>query len=184
MKNLKAAFVLAILVAATIAAQAQTPVFVPGNASGFFGNPADEMNPLVSAITVTGSGTITVTYVSGVVYDAGCGSNGCGPNGAKWNTGSAQSPLMEAKGVSGGWEGNLDALIGVFVSASRVNRSGFNPVDGTKDVTKVGIMPNGLFFIGTGINLPVTEAGTLYLGINDYSVGDNSGGFNVTVSFQ
>ena len=185
MKNLKVAIVLAILVAAaTTTAHAQNQVFVPGNASGFFGNPADEINPLVAGITVTGPGTITVTYVSGVVYDAGCGSNGCGPTGAKWKMNGAQSPLQEAKGVSGGAIHNLDALIGVFVPASRVNRSGFNPVDGTKDVTKVGIMPNGLFFIGTGISLPVTEAGTLYLGINDWGVGDNSGGFNVDVSVQ
>jgi len=184
MKNLKVALVLAILVAAAATtAHAQNQVFVPGNASGFFGNPADEINPLVAGISVTGPGTITVTYVSGVVTDAG-GGNDIGPTGVKWNTGSAQTPLQEAKGVSGGWIKNLDALIGVFVSASRVNRSGFNPVDGTKDVTKVGVMPNGLFFIGTGISLPVTEAGTLYLGINDWAVGDNGGGFNVTVSVQ
>jgi len=183
MKNLKVAFVLAILVAAaTMAARAQNQIFVPGNASGFFGNPADEMNPLVSAITVTGPGNITVTYDSGKVTDAG--GIDTGPDGVPCKN-CAQLPLEEAKGT---WNNvrapHLDALIGVFVPASRVNQSGFAAVDGTKGVVPVGIMPNGLFFIGTGKTFPVTEAGTLYLGINDYAVGDNGGGFNVTVSVQ
>jgi len=43
-------------------------------------------------------------------------------------------------------------------------------------------MPNGLFFIGTGKTFSVHHAGTLFLGINDTLVGDNSGGFNVTVT--
>ena len=62
MKIPKIALVLVVfVVATTIAAQAQTNVFVPGNASGYFGRPADRLNPLVSAITVTGPATITVT---------------------------------------------------------------------------------------------------------------------------
>jgi hypothetical protein len=77
---------------------------------------------------------------------------------------------------------NLDALIGVFVPQSRVQKTGFSPIDGTKGVAKVGIMPCNLFFIGTGKTFPVSEAGTLYLGINDWYVGDNGGGFNVTVT--
>ena len=53
MKTTKIAFLLVLfLAAATMAASAQTQVFVPGNASGYFGNPADQINPLVSAITV------------------------------------------------------------------------------------------------------------------------------------
>ena len=185
MKNAKIALVLVMLAAAaTITAHAQNQVFVPGNASGFFGNPADEINPLVAGITVTGPGTITVTYVSGVVYDVGCPSKGCGPNGVTCK-GCAQFPLLEAKGVlPSGAKYHLDALVGVFVPACRVNSPGFTPVDGTKGVVPVGIMPGGLLFIGTGRTIPVTQAGTLYLGINDNWVSDNSGGFNVTVSVQ
>ena len=185
MKNAKIALVLVMLAAAaTITVHAQNQVFVPGNASGFFGNPADQINPLVSAITVTGPGTITVTYVSGLVTWDGQGDT-AGPNGApcKRCKGS-QLPLQEGRGVGQGAIPNVAALIGVFVPAARVNRSGFQAVDGTKNVARVGIMPNGLFFIGTGISLPVTEAGTLYLGINDWYVSDNSGGFNVDVSAQ
>ncbi len=105
-----------------------------------------------------------------------------GPNGGSCPNGCAQLPLEEAKGVFLGPIGRLDALIGVFVPASRVNRSGFAAVDGTKGVATVGIMPNKLFFIGKSKTFPVTEAGTLYLGINDNYVGDNGGGFNVTVT--
>lgn len=44
---------------------------------------------------------------------------------------------------------------------------GFLAIDGTKGAALVGIMPGGLFFIGTGKTFSVTEAGTLFLRIND-----------------
>lgn len=183
MKNKKVALVLVVWVAAaSMAAFAQTQVLVPGNASGFFGNPADEIVPLVPAITVSGPATIAVTYVSGTVTDVG-GIN-TGPDGAKWNTGGAQSPLQEADAVSGGIINNLDSLIGAFVPAFRANSASFTAIDGTKDATRVGIPPDQVFFIGTGKTFSVTYAGTLFLGINDWGVGDNGGGFTVTVSAQ
>ncbi len=43
-------------------------------------------------------------------------------------------------------------------------------------------MPDALFFIGTGKTFRTGEAGTLFLGINDCRVGDNGGGFTVTVT--
>jgi hypothetical protein len=188
MKITKVALLLAAFVAAaTIFANAQTQVSVPGNASGYFGNPADQNNPLVAAITVSEPGTITVTYVSGLVSD-GVHKN-IGPNGVRCKGKKCgQLPLEEAKGVFNGgkWQRVYQALalIGVFVSSDRVNLSGFTAADGTKGVEPVGIMPGGLFFIGTGKTFTVTEAGTLYLGINDNWVSDNYGGFNVTVSAQ
>jgi hypothetical protein len=183
MKNMKIAFVLLMFIAAiTLGARAQTQVFVPGTASGYFGNPQDQAVPFVPAITVGGPGTITVTYLSGTVTDC-CGID-TGPNGVKYNTHGTQWPLQEAHGVSGGIVYNEDALIGVFVPQSRVLRKGFNAIDGTKDATRVGIMPGNLFFIGEGKTFDVKEAGTLFLGINDITVGDNGGGFNVEVSFQ
>jgi len=138
----------------------------------------------VPAIIVDGPATITVTYVSGQV-DWGAG-NLVGPDGGFWNTNHGmQDPLQEAHGISGGTVHNHAALIGVFVPRSRVqDRRGFNAIDGTKDATRVGIKPNTLFFIGSGKTIPVTKAGTLYLGINDCIVSDNSGGFNVEVSAQ
>lgn len=180
MKNTKIALVL-FVATATIAARAQTQVFVPGNASGAFGNGINQVVPFVPAITVTGPGTITVTYVSGTV-DYGVGVE-VGPNGGSYPGKGGQWPLQEARGIAPHTKiNNMAALIGVFVPQSRVLRKGFNALDGTKNVTRVGIMPGGLFFIGESRTFDVKEAGTLYLGINDPGVADNSGGFTVEVS--
>ncbi|MGA8151636.1 MAG: hypothetical protein WB952_11850 [Terriglobales bacterium] len=183
MRITKLALVLVLFVAAaTMTAQAQqdVQVFVPGTASGYFGNPQDQAVPFVSALTVSGPGTITVTYISGTVTDC-CGIN-TGPNGVEFNARGQQWPLQEAHGRSGGIINNEDALIGVFVPQSRVLCKGFTAIDGTKNATRVGIMPNKLFFIGEGKTFDVTEAGTLFLGINDIVVGDNGGGFTVEVT--
>ncbi len=171
--------VLVLIVSATTTA-AQTTVFVPGNTNGCFGHPVDRCVPLVAALAISGPGTITVTYVSGTVTDA-FGVN-TGPNGVSFNVGTSQTPLQEANGVSGGTIGNLDALIGVFVPSSRVGAAGFKAIDGTKDRSRAGIVPCRLFFIGTGKTFSVGGAGTLFLGINDYFVGDNGGGFTVAVT--
>jgi Domain of unknown function DUF11 len=158
----------------------QHQVFVPGNASGYFGNPADIVVPFISAITVQGPATISVSYVSGTVLDC-CGVN-TGPNGASFNAEGAQMPLQEADGVAGGTVDNLDSLIGVFVPAQTVGTANFKAIDGTKNVTPAGIVPCGLFFIGEGKTFDVGYAGTLFLGINDFHVSDNGGGFTVEVS--
>ncbi len=171
-----------VLIAAATSAAAQTQVYVPGNASGFFGNPADIQVPMVAALTVSGPGTITVTYVSGMV-NYGWGLSG--PKGVPIDSGwDVQFPLQEAIGVTAPTATRVAALIGVFVPQSRVQEAGFSALDGTKNVTPFGIMPGGLFFIGTGKTFSVHEAGTLFLGINDCGVGDNSGGFTVTVAAQ
>ena len=112
---------------------------VPGNASGAFGNPIDLAVPLVPAISVNGPSSILVSYVSGTVTDAG-GVN-TGPDGVPWDATGAQSPLLEASAFAGGTIPNLDALIGVFVPKSRVSLSGFQAVDGTKNLAPVGIHP-------------------------------------------
>jgi len=174
---------LSILTLAATTAVAQNQVFVPGNASGFFGNVADIQVPLIPAITVSGASWITVTYVSGTVTDC-CGVD-TGPDGVPWDVGlGSQLPLQEQHGVAFAKANNLDALIGVFVPQKIVQRKGFKALDATKAVAYVGIMPNGLFFIGTGKKIWAGQAGTLFLGINDCWVSDNGGGFNVTVSAQ
>jgi hypothetical protein len=174
---------LLVLVVAETTAAAQTQVFVPGTASGNFGNPSDIPVPLVAALTVSGPGTITVTYASGLVTWDGQGDT-TGPNGTSACTDcdGMQFPLDEAHGIGLRNSKHLGALIGVFVPQSRVQKAGFSALDGTKNVTSVGIMPNGLFFIGTGKTFSAHQAGTLFLGINDTEVGDNSGGFTVTVT--
>jgi len=170
--------VLVLTVAATNAA-AQTQVFVPGNTNGCFGNAVDECIPLVAALTVSGPGKISVAYISGTVTDVGVNT---GPDGVPWTDPRFQIPLQEKLGVWLWRMTHLDGLIGVFVPQSKVQRKGFSALDGTKGVTRVGIMPDGLFFIGSGKTFHVSEAGTLFLGINDCWVGDNGGGFTVMVT--
>jgi len=184
MKSIKLALVLVVFIAAaTMAATAQqdVQVFVPGNASGYFGNRNDVAVPFVPALTVTGPGTITVTYISGTV-NWGSGA-AVGPNGGPYPASGFQFPLQEAKGQAPHTKiGNIAALIGAFVSQARVLCKGFTAIDGTKNATRVGIMPNKLFFIGEGITFEAKEAGTLFLGINDTLVSDNEGGFTVEVT--
>ena len=176
-------FTVLVLIAVATPAVAQTQVFVPANATGNFGNPSDVPAQLVAALTVSGPGTITITYVSGLVTWDTLGHT-TGPNGTSACTGcdGMQFPLDEALGFGLRNSKQLGALIGVFVPRSRVQKAGFSALDGTKNVTPVGVMPNGLFFIGTAKTFSVHHAGTLFLGINDTFVGDNSGGFTVTVT--
>jgi hypothetical protein len=184
MRSMITAFLLSLFVVTiTLGAHAQTQVFVPGNASGYFGRDVYGLVPLVPAIAVGGPGTITVTYVSGTV-DYGMGIE-VGPNGGSYPASGGQFPLQEARGVAPHTKvNNMAALMGVFVPQAKVARKGFTAIDGTKNATRVGIMPGGLFFIGEGKTFAVKEAGTLFLGINDPGVDDNTGGFTVEVSFQ
>ena len=186
MKSTKIALVLLLFVAAMAMfahAQQDVQVFVPGTASGYFGNPVDMVVPFVPAITVNGPATVTVTYVSGTVIWDTVGDS-TGPNGTPDCRAckGMQFPLHEARGIGLGTIKNLGALIGAFVPQERAAHQGFSAIDGTKNATRGGIMPNKLFFIGEGLTFDVKEAGTLFLGINDTIVGDNSGGFTVDVT--
>lgn len=181
MRNIRVVALALFVIAAMTPVVAQTTVFVPGNATGYFGYPVNIVVPLVSAITVSGPGTITVTYLSGSV-DYGMGIH-VGPNGGSFPGAGGQFPLQEAKGVAQTSKvRNTAALIGVFVPQSRVQLGGFTAVDGTKNVARVGIIPDGLFFIGESKTVTVKEAGTLFLGINDGGAVDNTGGFTVQVT--
>jgi hypothetical protein len=189
-----AAIMFALLVAsfAPATATAQTSVFVPGNAGGCFGNNPGGGNyqcvPFVPALTVSGPGTITITYVSGIVTWTPCCTTGplgvtCSASGPPTGCGLSQTPLSESRGTQPKKTIiKIGALIGAFVPQARAQAEGFQPLDGSKNVAPVGIMPGTVFFIGTGRTITVTEAGTLFLGINDWYVPDNSGGFNVTVT--
>ena len=169
-----------LLVTVSIVADAQVTVFVSGKASGDFGNPVATLVPFVPALTVTGPSTIQITYISGMVQ-FGIGLI-TGPNGAPWDLGPVQTPLQETNGVAHGHVNNLAALIGAFVPKSRVDTPGFQAIDGTKNLTPAGIIPERLFFIGTSKTIHVNVAGTLFLGINDEGIEDNAGGFTVQVT--
>ncbi len=189
---LSAATLSLLIALITIRAGAQTQITVPGNASGIFGNQHDRYVsgifdnhydlhvPFVPAITVNGPATIKISYVAGTV--TGIGGVDTGPNGVPWDTHRNQSPLQEKDGIAGGRIPNLDALIGAFVCKGRSDSPKFSAIDGTKGVVRVGIVPEALFFVGEGITYEAKEAGTLYLGINDWTVSDNGGGFVVDVT--
>jgi len=162
-----------------VAAHGQVTVFVPGTASGDFGNPVTKLVPFVEAVTVTGPGSIQITYVSGTVN---FGGGAAGPKGVPWDNGQLQTPLQEAKGLGRGHVTNLAALIGTFVPQSRVDTPGFQPIDGTKNLSPAGIVPSKLFMVGTSKTIHVNGPGTLFLGINDEGIEDNSGGFTVQVT--
>ena len=179
---LSAAVLFFLIAAGTATAQTTATVFVAGNTLGDFGNPSVDGNqPYVTGIVATGPGTIVITYLSGTVTD-GPDVN-TGPDGTTWDFGTQQAALQEASGISGGTIDNFDALIGIFVPQSRVQAPGFSPVDGTKDLVRVGLLPSTLFFIGTGKRLSVSGAGTLFLGINDDNAASNGGGYNVLITF-
>ena len=83
----------------------------------------------------------------------------------------------------GGRIPNLGALIGAFVCKRRSDSSKFSAIDGTKRVVRVGTVPEALFFVGEGMTYEAKEeAGTLYLGINDWITSNNGGAFVVDVS--
>ena len=171
-------------VAVTASAQNSANVTIPGNTLGGFGNPSiDNSEPFVAALAVNGPGTITVSYLSGLVTDC-CPDFSAGPNGIILDGGTTQTPLQESIGVAGGIDPHTDALIGEFVLRGRTLAAGFSAVDGTKDKVRVGLLPADLFFIGTGKTFPVIEAGTLFLGINDSNGQSNGGAFIVSVTFR
>jgi len=163
-------------------------VTVSAYANGEFGagytTDANEQ-PLVKALVVPGPGVITITYVSGMW----CLSNGQSCTSANGYAGTDfggqwYDPLSEATGVLGNSCTDCGALIGAFVPQSWVEQPGFVAENGKKLTSGAGIMPNHLFFVGSYNYLEVRGPGTLYLGINDWKVEDNSGSLNVTVSYS
>ncbi|MCC9603404.1 PEP-CTERM sorting domain-containing protein [Stieleria sp. JC731] len=76
------------------------------------------------------------------------------------------------------------ALIGAFVSSTTASFSKFQPRDpDTLGLDGIGIAPQDLMLIGDGeFSFTSTEAGRLYLGINDLFPSNNSGSFTVTIT--
>jgi hypothetical protein len=70
------AALLFLIAAGTASAQNSVNVTIPGNTLGGFGNPSiDNSEPFVAALAVDGPGTITVSYLSGLVTEWRGGSN-------------------------------------------------------------------------------------------------------------
>lgn len=74
---------------------------------------------------------------------------------------------------------NLGALTGAFISQAVVDAAGFSARD-----TDFGgdISSSDLFFVGTSLVFEAGFDGTLFFGINEGFVSNNSGAFSVTVS--
>jgi hypothetical protein len=173
-------------------AAAARQVTVPGTATGYFGyNPsAGGDTPFVAALSVNGPGTITISYVSGQVQCSPTWAYS-GPNGQNshqaFNAMNVALPLDEAVGINTAAYptenyAHACALIGAFVPRSQASMTGFQPVDGTKGVAAVGIVPSTLFFVGIYHSITVNGPGTLYLGINDNVASNNPGSFTVDVT--
>lgn len=161
-------------------------VIVPATASGNFGyySAASDANAtaLVKAVTVTKATTIKLSHVDGE-WRASDSLPLADANGHDWSAGDwEQAPLQEASGVTGVKTKNLMALVGAFIPKSLVDSSIFTPVDGTKKSRGLGIMPDKLFFVGTDNVIQTNGAGTLYLGVNDPYVSDNSGSLTVEIT--
>lgn len=184
--NAMAIGALAALIGST--ATAFAAVTIPSTATGGFGSPNTGYTPMVAVRTVTGPSMITIRATGTINFGTGVQ---VGPNGGVYPAAQAGSldstPLDESVGVtfssfSGAQLGHHASLIGAFVPQSVVSNPKFQPVDGTKGIAAVGIAPSQLFFVGNLHAIVVNTAGTLYLGINDNMVGDNSGSFTVTTS--
>jgi len=73
--------------------------------------------------------------------------------------------------------------MGAFVPHAWASQPGFVADDGTKLTSGFGIMPNQMFFLGINNYVVVSGPGTLYLGVNDWYVDDNSGSLTVTLTY-
>jgi hypothetical protein len=155
-------------------------VVVPGYISGGFGNPVDVVNPFINAFTVSGPLSLPVSLTispSGCVVDY---LEDCiDYHGVPWNEPGTTTPMQEAGVVVGYPDNTLDALIAAFVPEAIVNDPNFQAIDSHNPACSPGLLfyasqNNGIVDIG--------EPGTLFLGLNDFFVGDNAGSFNVEVS--
>jgi hypothetical protein len=170
----------------TFAKTVTVTVIVPATASGNFGGSGDSNSTaLVKAITVTKATTIKISHVDGEWRSSNTNTYPyTDANGHDAPISAAdQLPLQQVTGVRGSaGVTNSMALIGAFIPKALINSSTFTPVDGTKKSRGLGIMPDKLFFVGTDNVIQTNGAGTLYLGVNDCCVGDNSGSLTIEVT--
>jgi hypothetical protein len=127
-------FVLAIM--ATLGA-ANADVIVPGNASGGFGSPTDQINPLIAAVTVTGPAVTQIT-ATGCLTDA-VGPACITPDGFSFTSGAGElTPLQEAGVFSLPTDPGTDGLMGAFVPATIAGQPLFQAIDSTNPACRPG----------------------------------------------
>ena len=116
---------LSILAAISVA---NGDAIVPGNASGGFGSPSDQVHPLIAAMTVAGPAVIQIA-ATGCLTDT-VGPACITPNGFSFTgTGAELTPLEEAGVFSPPTDPRTDGLMGAFVPATIANQSTFQAID-------------------------------------------------------
>jgi len=162
-----------------------TTIEVSATSTGFFGAPNNGATLLTPGFTVSVPVSIEIE-AAGIVTDFNDQGEllEISPNGVDFTSNSGDVlPLQEAQGIPPDTPTTiLDALMGVFVPAATATLPNFIPEDAAKvGPGQVGIDASSLFLIGGGpFTFSAPGAGTLYLGVNDSFVLDNSGGFSVT----
>jgi hypothetical protein len=186
----------AVLLLLSGAIASAIPITVPATANGEFGVPEGGGTPLVSAFSLTAAGQeIQITASGTINLDA---SLTTGPDGVSvprsvimGNLNLAYTPLEEGVIDGGGSVPTTDAnstvnevgaLIGAFVPSATVSASGFSPIDAKLSDPNPGVNSTALFFVGAGpFTFTAPGAGTLYLGINEPFVSNNTGSFSATI---
>lgn len=162
-----------------------TTVIVDAKASGKFGAPTSSAIPFVRGYEFTRAGESLAIIANGTAT-FGEGLSG-GPNGLTTARSiiAGYTPLEEIEIDSGatteaalpGQALNVGALIGAFIPTSRTSAPGFQPNDA--DTLANGIDSADLFLVGSISAFIAPEPGTLYLGINEAWMANNSGSFEV-----
>ena len=152
---------------------------VDSMANGGFGftNIVEPFEPLAEGPLLESGQQIQIS-ATGLVDPGGGAVTPSGPDGRPFDFTNVDgaSPLLEALGLSNVLDPNSIALLGYFVPASQGDVEAF-------DIDQGGDLPvSGLFLVGSSFSYTAPEAGTLFFGINDPRVSNNSGAYNVTVS--
>ena len=171
-------------------------VLVPSTANGSFGSPVDGPTQFVVAHVVGVAGEQFSLSAIGTINLGEALSTD--PNGLTLLHSAiigpfdqAFTPLEEGVLDAGGAVATSDgsstvlkvgALIAAYIPNSRTSSPGFTPEDSDIAPAGNGILSSELFFLGTGpVILTAPFAGTLYVGINEPFVSNNSGSFDVSV---
>lgn len=166
------------------AASAHSAVLsVSAKANGTFGaSSGGTGNTPMVPFAIAGAGTFRITATGTVSICDACGGayTAIGPDGMTFPDfphGNGEIlPLEERDGIDPDPSEFAGALIGAFVAEGTPGTAGFDTdIGGDIDVSALFLIGAGPFFF----NAP--GAGTLYFGVNDSFVDNDSGAFSVTI---
>ena len=188
------------LVAFGAGAAGAVEVTVDAQVNGSFGfHPAgaNEGLDMVQGYVFDGPTTVSISASGTVLLFPGAGLENVPPDGVDFDGGAigltrvtnlGYTPLEEAEVDAGSDFTTFStilfdsgALVGAFVPEATVNSAGFEAKD--DDFGFPGISSDQLFLIGAGpFEFTATEAGTLFLGLNDNRPLNNEREFQVSIS--